>query len=115
MRRITITLAFSRRGSYPQAVKSRWMLLRSCFRWTARARVFASSCARDPCWTADASVTFTDVRTCVTGIGMAHSYTKSEYIQSLSDLKGTLFDANITRGLHSGTLPIGVPIPLKAL
>ena len=54
-----------------------------------------------------ASPTFTDVRTPVTGTGMARSYTKSEYAQPLIDPKQTLFDTNIESWQSSGAYPRG--------
>ena len=71
-------------------------------------------CARDPSWTPHASPTFTDVRTRVTGIGMARSYTKSEYAQPLVDPKQTLFDTNIESWRYSGAYPWGVLTALKS-
>ena len=70
-------------------------------------------CARDPSWTPHASPTFTDVRTRVTGIGMARSYTKSEYAQPLVDPKQTLFDTNIESWRYSGAYPWAVLTALQ--
>ena len=95
MRRITPTFAFVERRTsqrYPHIV---WKLSASRVRWIARELASASSCARDLCWTMQSSVSFTDVRTLIPGTGTARSYTKSDYTQSLGDLKGTLFDTNI--------------------
>ena len=63
-------------------------------------------CARSV-WTRNSSVAFTDVRTPPAGIGMARSFTKSEYTQPLVDPKQTLFDTNIERRPHSGSQPGG--------
>ena len=52
-------------------------------------------------WTTYDSVAFTDVCTCVSGSGMARSYIKSEYAQSLVDPKQNLFDANIKDWSHA--------------
>ena len=63
--------------------------------------MYASFSARDLNWTADVSPAFTDVCADIPGTGTARSSTQSEYIQSLGDLKGTLFDVNIDRRRYS--------------
>ena len=116
-RRTTQTFALFERCTSQRHPHTVWKLSMSCVQRQAAGRMRASVLvvlrARSV-WTRNSSVAFTDVRTPPAGVGMARSFTKSEYTQPLVDPKQTLFDTNIELRPQSGPQPGGAVTSLPA-